>query len=323
MMDAATPSIIADAPADPSFEDVAAQVFGTDAPAEAPKEEPAKAAPEEPKPDPVAEKVAARIEIAKKVELRAAAAREEVRAARAEVDAKRAELDEMAKSVETFKAAKLSPSKALELLGMSPKEFLESLATEHEPSAIAARASQGAMGEVEKLRAELRAMQDAARDRDHQARVQENDSNYNAATAQFLEFVDTTPDKYPHLTAEYTPSELAQVARAAAEKHAPAYIAKFGEAPSDEILADYLEEQAAARVAALAERRARIGQKAQQPSQGVTSGVQSASQPDQGPSPRTLTSRAASEKAAVPPKWSQEAADEESLRILNAALKAG
>lgn len=307
-----------------SIAEAAALVFGTDAPVEPAEAEKPKEAPvvvEPPKVDPVAERVAQRIEIAKKVELRAAAARAEVANAKAEVEAKRAELEADLKTFESFKAAKLSPSKALELLGMTPKEFLESLATEHEPAAIAARAMQGTTSEVQKLQAKIEAMEKAAAEREEAARVAQLDSGYNEATQAFLAHVDAGTDKYPHLIAEYTPAELAQAARAAAEQHSRPYFEKFGEYPDDEVIAEYLEGQAKARAEALAERRARIGQKASLPSQGVSSGVLQAAQPDSGPSPRTLTSRVASEKAtAAPSGWSQEQADEESLRILQAAL---
>lgn len=310
-------------PSSPSIEEVAAQVFGVDAPTEVVEPEAAKAAPavaEPPKVDPVAEKVAQRIEIAKKVELRAAAARAEVANAKAEVEAKRAELEADLKTFESFKAAKLSPSKALELLGMTPKEFLESLATENEPAAVAARAMQGTTSEVAKLQAKIDAMEKAAAEREQAAKVAALDTNYNQATQAFLAHVDTSTEKYPHLIAEYTPTELAHAARAAADQHAAPYFEKFGTYPDDEVIAEYLEVQAKARAEALAERRARIG-KAPVPSKGVSSGDLQASQPDPGLSPRTLSSRVASEKAtAAPSGWSQEAADEESLRILNAAL---
>lgn len=311
--------------AGPSIEEIAAQVFGADAPpapvTEVPKEpEPAKV---EPPKDPAAERVSARLTVALRAEERAARSRAEIAAAKAEVDAQRAEVAEQLKVVESLKAAKLSPSKALEILGMSPKEFLESLATEHEPAAVAARAVQGTSAEVAELKAELAAMKKASEAREHASRRHEVESTYNAATQQFLAHVDSATDKYPHLIAEYTPEELASAARAAAEQHAEPYKAKFGEYPDDDVIAEYLEGQAKARAEALAERRARVGQKAPLLSASKTPGDLQVAQPATGPSPRTLTSRAASEKATAAKPWSQEAADEESIRILSAALKAG
>jgi hypothetical protein len=306
--------------AEPTIEQIAAQIFGEDAPVATEEAKPAEVVPDVPKPDPVAEKVSARLEIAKRAELRAAASRAELASAKAEVDAQRAEVAEKAKAVDAFMAAKLSPSKALELLGMSPKEFLESLATEHEPAAVAARAVAGTKSEVDELRAELKAMRDAALERERATQRQEADHGFNAATTQFLEFVDAAPEKYPHLIAEYTPAELAAAARETASTHSKPYFDKFGEYPSDDIIAQHLEDQAATRVQSLAERRARIGKPASAPSQGNSSGVLQVTQPEKGPSPRTLTSRAASEKASAPARQTQEDLDAECVRILQAGL---
>jgi hypothetical protein len=308
----------------PTIAEIAEQVFGADAPAipeAATEPEPAKVEP--PKPDPASEKVAARLTVALRAEERAARSRAELAAAKAAVEAKEAEVTEKLKTFEAFTAAKLSPSKALELLGLTPKEFLESLATEHEPAAVAARAVQGTTAEVAKLQAKIDAMEAAAAKREDDAKRREADSLYNEATQQFISHVDAAPDKYPHLIAEYTPSELASLAQRTVDAHAGPYREKFGEFPDDEVIAEFLEDQAKARAETLAERRARVGQKAQVPSEGKTPGDLQVAQPATGPSPRTLTSRTASEKATAQKPWSQEWADEESLRILHAALKTG
>lgn len=307
---------------EPSLDEVVAKVFGAPEATAAEPDKPAAPVVAAPK-DPATERVAARIAVAQRAELRAAKARQEHASAQAEIAAQRAEIAEQLKIVEALKGAKASPSKALELLGLSPKEFLESLATEHEPAAVAARAVQGTQGEVEQLKARLEAFEKAEKDRVEQVRAQRLDADYNDATKAFLAHVDAGADKYPHLHAEHTPQELASMARHTAEQHGRAFYEKYGEYPSDDILAEYLEEQAKARAEVLAERRARIGKSAPVPSQGKLSGVQQVAQPDPGPSPRTLTSRAASEKASSPSVWSQEWADQESLRILSASLKAG
>lgn len=311
--------------AGPSIQEVAEQVFGADAPpaeaTEAPKEpEPAKA---EPPKDPASEKVAARLTVALRAEERAARVRAEIAAEKAAIEKQRGEVSDLAKLAEQMRAAQNSPSKALELMGMTPKEFLETLATEHEPAAVAARAVKGTSDEVAKLQARLDAFEKAEKDREEASKRKAVDSEYDQATAAFISLVDAAPDKYPHLISEYTPSELARAAQVAAGQHAEAYKAKFGEYPDDDVIAEYLEDQAKARAEALAERRARVGQKAPVPSKGDSSGDLQVAQPATGPSPRTLTSRTASEKATAAKPWSQEWADEESLRILNAALKAG
>lgn len=309
----------------PSIEEVAAQVFGADAPptevTEAPPEpEPAKV---EPPKDPASEKVAARLTVALRAEERAARVRAEIAAEKAAIEKQRGEVSDLAKLAEQMRAAQSSPSKALELMGMTPKEFLETLATEHEPAAVAARAVKGTSEEVAKLQARLDAFEKAEKEREEQAKRKAVDTDYDQATAAFIEHVDAAPEKYPHLISEFTPSELAHAAQVAAGQHAEAYKAKFGEYPDDDVIAEYLEDQAKARAEALAERRARVGQKAPVPSKGDSSGDLQVAQPATGPSPRTLTSRTASEKATAQKPWSQEWADEESLRILNAALKTG
>ncbi len=166
-------------------------------------------------------------------------------------------------------------------------------------------------------------MKRAAAEREHAAIAQQSDAIYTAATQAAVESIDAAPEKYPHIIAEYTPAELAHALQNAAAQHGPAYKKKFGEYPTDEVIAEYLEDQARARAETLAERRARVGQKASVPSKGELPGDLQVAQPATGPSPRTLTSRAASEKATATKPWSQEWADEESLRILSASLKTG
>ena len=100
-------------------------------------------------------------------------------------------------------------------------------------------------------------------------------------------------------------------------------MAEHGSEPSDEVIAEALEERSVPRARVRSEWRARTGKNAPAPSTGTPSVDVRATQTDRGPSPRTLTSRAVSEKAAATPQWSQEAADEESLRILRAALSRG
>lgn len=319
------------APAEIPLEQVVDAVFGKDSPAEAPAGAGAPVSPPPagtPAADPAKDRVSAKIAAGLRAEKRAAEARREraeLETAKqrqaAEMEQLKAQIAEQVKTAEAFKAAKLSPSKALELLGTDGKTFLEGLVKENDPANVAARAVEGTNTEMEKLRAELKALTDAAKARDEAEKQRAHAEKYNAATQQFLEKVDAAPDKYPHLIAEYTAPELAAAARAAAAQHSKPYFDKYGEYPSDEMIAEYLEDQARARVEALAERRARVGQKAPPPSKGISSGDERAAQPDRGPSPRTLSSRQTSQRGSSPRPWSQEAADEESLRILSGAIK--
>jgi uncharacterized membrane protein YccC len=225
------------------------------------------------------------------------------------------------KLAEQMKAAKLSPSEALKLLGTDAKAFLENLAGENDPKKVAERMAQGTNSELEKVRAEIKALRDEQALREHQAKQAEAAEHYNAATRQFLESVDAAPEKYPHLIAEYTPAELAHAARDVAEKHGEAFFKKYGEHPNDDVIAEYLETQAQKRAEVLAERRARVGQKAPVPSKGEPSGDLRATQLDRGPSPRTLSSRQSSQRSNAPRPWTQEGADEESMRILEGSIK--
>lgn len=311
---------------------LAAEVFGEDAQpaaavAETPKAEP-------PKVEPAAEKVSARIIAAKRADLRAAEVRKELASQRAELDKGRSELAELAKVADQVKAAKLSPSKALELLGFDAKTFLESLATEHEPDAIAARAVAGTQSEVQKLQARIDAMEKAAEDAQKAARMKAADAEAQHAGTGFLEFVGTNAEKYPALVEVYTPRQIVnegfRILHEVIGKdregnpvsRLDAYMAEHGHPPDDDEIAEFLEQQAQPLAQERTEWRARIGQKAPAPSQGIPTGDQRAAQMVPGPSPRTLTSRAASEKATAPsPKMTQEQMDEESIRILNASFK--
>lgn len=319
-----------------TIEQIGARIFAEDVPPaiEAPPAPVEPAA--EPAKDPVAERASARILANHRAEMRAAKLRADIAAEKAAVDAQRGEVGELAKLAEAVKAAKGSPSKALELLGMSPKEFLETLATEHEPEAVARRAVEGTQTEVQKLQARIDAMEAADRERQRQALIREARAEEHKAGSGFVEFIAANADKYPNLVEDMTPQDFVQAGYAML--HRPLrttpqgkvvtvldqYMAdNGGETPSDEEIAEALDKQAAPRVQARSEWRARLGKNAPPASTATPSVDVRATQMDRGPSPRTLTSRAASEKAAAVPVWTQEAADEESLRIIQAAFRAG
>jgi hypothetical protein len=290
---------------------------------------------DEPAKAPEAERVSARILAAKRAEIRAAKERAELASQRAEVESQRTAIAEQAAQVEALKAAKLSPSKALELLGMSPKEFIESLATEHEPATVARRAVGETQTEIQKLRAELQEMRDAAQAREKAIRDQETARDYDAATVEFLDFVGKNHTKYETLVADFSDAEIAQAAKSCLDEHVGkdsngrpvtrlrAFMAEHdGRPPSDDEIAEFLEHRAAQRRQSRSAWHQRVGLGAQ-PSQGAPNGQTAATQTDRGPGPRTLTSREASVRASADKPWSQESADEESLRILAAAMRAG
>lgn len=305
---------------EPSIEEIAARVFGNSVSEGEPVESPAPEVAPEPAKAPEAERVSARIIAAKRADMRAAQARAEIAAQRAELEKRRAEVEEQAKVVDALREAKLSPSKALEILGMSPKEFLETLANEHEPEVVAKRAMSSALTETEKLRVELAELKRAMAEREREQQNATVEAGAAQAKEAFLEHVSSKAEAYPHTVEEFTPEEIVSLGWKLASEHARPYFERFGVYPDDEVIAEELERQAKQRAEQRTAWRSRIGGNANQPSKGTT-GQQRATQSGTGPSPRTLTSRLASEKATAAPKWSQEQADEESLRILNAALK--
>ncbi len=307
-----------DEPAKPADDDLASK-------------EPAKV--EEPVKDERAEKVATRIALAKRAELRAAKERHELNTARAEHQKREADMSERAKQLDALDAAKLSPSKLLELYGKSPKEFLESLANEHEPEAVAKRAAAGTITEVQKLQARIDAMEAADRQRVAQQEHAEVQRATQESGDEFTEHVAANAEKYPALVETMTPAEFVHAAFAALDAvvgkdasgrpvtRLQAYRTEHdGQVPTHDEIAEFLEYEAQPRLKARGEWRARYGQKAQPPSEG-THGQAVATPTDPGPGPRTLTSRDASIKASAPKPWSQDAADEESLKILRAAMR--
>lgn len=312
------------------FNDVVEQVFGKDSPAEA------SPSPETPTPQvpqagekvgaPADERLSAKIAAGLRAEKRAAEARraDQERAANhqrelAAIEQRRAAVEADLKLAEQLRAAKASPSKALEMLGYQPKTFFETLASENEPAAVAQRAVSVEQAEREKLAAEVKALKEE-REKERlaheQARYQQN---VHGLQQKFVEHVASS-EAYPHLVAEFTAEEIAAQAWQLAKEHTPAYVKKFGEPPSDEVIAEHLESLARARAEKRAAWHAQIGRDVPK-ARAAEPGEQRASQSERGPSPRTLSSRQTGQRSAAPRPWSQEAADEESLRILRGAIK--
>lgn len=291
---------------------------------------PSKDAPTAPADEPVTERVTAKIAAGLRAEKRAAEARreraefEQVKARElAALEAQKAAVAADLRLAEQIKAAKLSPSKALELLGVDGKTFLTNLATENDPAAIAARAVSAEQTEREKLAAEVAALNKKLQDREQAEVVSRVTAESVQAQRAFLEHVATKAETYPNTIEEFTPREIVERGWKLAEQHSAAYFKKFGEYPTDDVIAEQLEREATARAAERADNawRERIGKSAPKPRQGEPTGDVRAAQPDRGPSPRTLSSRTTSQRGSAPRPWSQEAADEESLRILNGAIK--
>lgn len=269
--------------------------------------------------DPKTERVSARIAAARRAEIRAAQERDRIKAERAEIERMRAEVSELAKVAEQAKLAKTSPSKLLELAGLDPKSFLEALATETEPASVAKRVASESLSEVEKLKAELAAERDAMRREREALTAAQRERHLREAqattTQQFVNHVAESAEKYPHLVAEFTPEEIAERGWSVAMQHAEAYKARFGDYPDDEVIAEFLEQQAKERAEKRNAWRERIGQRATPPSKGKP-GDAGAGQSVKANVPRTLTNGAASQKSTAPKDWSEKDAIEEAKRII-------
>lgn len=275
--------------------------------------------------EPPAEKVSARILASRKAEMRQAEERRALAAERESVAAERKAAAEAKAQADAFAAAKMSPSKALELLGMSPKEFLESLATEHEPEAVAKRAMVGTQTEVQKLAAELAAIK-AEREQERQAlRHRETQEITTREGDAFAEFVAAQAEKFPALVETWTPDQFVREALTCLEEPVAKtrdgrvvtrldwFQQEQGRIPSNEEIAEFLEQRAQPAFQKRSAWRERIGKSAPVPSQGV-SAIQG--QPVMAAKPRTLTNGASATNASAPKPWSQADADAESIRII-------
>lgn len=294
------------------------------------KSEPAEGEPavvEPPKVVPPAEKVSARIIASRKAEIRQAEERRAIAAERQAVEADRKASTEAKAQAEAFAAAKMSPSKALELLGMSPKEFLESLATEHEPEAVTKRAMAGTQTELQKLAAELASLK-AERQAERNAReLADVNREVDTHAAAFVEEVADNAAKYPALCETWTPDQfvaeglkaldtvVAKDARGLPVTRLQAYMRDSGgEPPTNEEIADLLEKLAQPAYQKRNAWRERLGKSAPVPSQGVhvTQG-----QPVMAAKPRTLTNGHSAVNASAPKGELTEAeARAESIRLI-------
>lgn len=280
---------------------------------------------EPPKAEPQAEKVSARIIASRKAEMRQAEQRRADAAERETLATERKASAEAKAQADAFTAAKMSPSKALELLGMSPKEFLESLATEHEPEAVAKRATVGVQSEVQKLQSRIDAMEAERRQERQTAAHRETQDATQREGEAFAEEVASNAEKYPALCETWTPDQfVGEALRCLEEPVAKTrdgrsvsrlewFQSEQGRIPSNEEIAEFLEQRAQPEFQKRSAWRERIGKSAPVPSQGV-SAIQG--QPVMAAKPRTLTNGASAINASAPKAWSQSDADAESVRIL-------
>lgn len=325
-----------EAPAPVSFEEAAKSVFGDGAtpPAETAPETPADdktAETEAPPPDPKAERIASRIAAAKRAELKAAQERHEIKAEKEALAREKAALEAQAAR---YKLLEEDPVRAFEELKLDPKTFLEKLAGEHKPENVQAKELAALKAEIAAMREERTKEIETAKQREAR---QQSEHAWTEASRGFVEFVQEESEKYPHLVSEFTEGEAVSAAERVLLEvvghdpqgrpvtRADAYLHQFGEYPDNDVIAEHLDLLAKQRAEARQNSAwAKRGQAPISGSQPLSNGDPNPKSPpvNRGSSPRTLTSRAASEKAtSLSKQWTQEAADEESLRILEAALR--
>lgn len=219
-----------------------------------------------------------------------------------------------------------SPTKLLELADSDPKEFLEKLANENEPDALIERIRNEFRSEIEGYKKELESIRKAQEEREIRAQRQQHELMVKQAQDAFVESVAKEVEKYPFLTDEFTPDEIAQRGYNVVQEFVQKFGAQYGrepyqdEMPSDSEVAEYLEAQAKSRYESKQAWRQRIGKAAPQ-SVDFRPGDKQPKPTVKADVPRTLTSRAASSKTVKPKEWTQEGADEESLAYLTEALK--
>lgn len=319
-------------PVAPTLEQVAAEVWGSDASTSPAAGEPEKLdgsvevkAPESPK-DPKDERVGSRIAAAKKAEQRAERERIEIRQQKEAQERRQTELDAREK---TLRLIEEDPVRFFEVAKVDPKKFLDKLAGDYKPENLTNK-------ELADLRAEVTQLREQATQRDQatqqaQARAQA-DGAWKEASASFVAHVGEQAEKYPHLTEEFTEDQATEkayevltetVGRDAQGRpisRAEAYRRQYGEYPDHDVVAEYLDALAKQSIESRSKSAWRKRGDGAAPA-GQAHGETKPVPPVKGTSPRTLTSRDASQRSAAPKPWSQEAADEESIRILEAAFR--
>lgn len=314
-------STAVETPAEPATIDpkVVEEVFGPEPEKKPGEGEKSDETPESAEPDPKVERVAKRITAAKRAEIAAARSREALRRERDEVEARAREL---ASREARIRLIEEDPVRFFEETKTDPREFLSKLAGETDPTKLVEKKITAIEAELRRERAERQRIEHAVEQR---ARAVAAEGDWQHATKVFVEHVTTNAEKFPNLVEEFTDAEAVQEAFSALSEvvghdrsgqpvtRAEAYKIQFGEYPDDDTIAEFLDERAKARLEAREKSvwRKRTGQETAK------------TPPDHRGSPRTLTSRTGSQKGSGPRAWSQEAADEESLRLLRGAIREG
>jgi hypothetical protein len=315
---------VTEAPKSMSLEEAALEVFGAP-PDDAPKAEPVEeaAAVEEVKPEPVSPKIIA----AKRAEAKAAKERAELRAQREEQVRKDEELTQrelQAKLIEED-PARYFEIKKLGAAGI--RAHLEKLAGTNAPEAIADKKLTAHEERIAQLEAELK----SKREQEQQAL---DARGRHVAATEFVRHVGEAADKYPALTKEFTENEAVGLAFSELRRviahdksgkpitRVEAYFAEHGEYPNHDVIAEFLEQIAQKRIEARSKSAwGKRGDALDSASQAA--GQQKQVPPVKGTSPRTLTSRDASQRPTPPRtgEMTQEELDAECIRMLEATKR--
>jgi hypothetical protein len=331
MTDAAQTTTTAEAPSAGSFSaEEIADVFGPAAVPEAPapeaKEVPA-AAESEPKDKGVSDRIAA----AMKAEKRAAELRAKNERKEKELGEREAALKPTAEEIALFQD---DPAAFIAKKGWTEKQvasFLDKLAGTYKPEAVAEKKLTTLEQELADVKAKLAAKEQAEEAAKLTAQQRHAESEAGKA---FIGHIVSDVQKYPHLTEVYANDAevvaagfevLTQIVGKDAEgkpvTRVQAFMAQHGRGPTDQELAEHLDAVAKAKIEARSKASWRQGSAANQAGQAA-SGESKVPQA-KGTSPRTISRADTSIRAAAPRSaaWSQEQADEESLRILERAMK--
>lgn len=324
-------------PSGPTIAEAAAEVFGTDAVVTPIVETEAvlevantETNTEAEVEDPKAARIGARVSAAVRAERKATAERNELRAERERHEQAKAGLDAREKRIRLIEE---DPIKAFAELKLDPKTFLEKLSGEYKPEAIASKEVAALTAKVTELEQQAKSRETAENNAKARAQV---DQAWSDASSAFITHVAAQPEKYPNLCEQFTEAEATELAYAKLTEvvgrtrdgkpltRSEAYRAQHGDYPDDEVIAEFIDGIAKQRVESKAKSgwRKQGERPASQLSESSPNGDQKPVPPVKGTIPRTLTAREASTRAAAPKPWSQEAADEESIRLIQAGLKA-
>lgn len=269
-------------------------------------------------------RVARRLEVAARAEMRARQKEIELAKKHEELAAKEAEVAELLKKYEPLKSGDII--EGMKAVGINPREALERMASEPE-------VQNPVLSEVQKLEARLEAMAKKAEEAEAKARaIEEQRANemraqrVSAAKNDFVNFIADNASQYPSISTELMPDEIISLAseeiRAYETWHKAEYPGVPVPVPTDEAVAKVIETRAKEIADKRREWRERVNGAKQQPGSGnVSSDAGAGAQVSKRPNtPRTLTNGDASQRASAPAELTAEQEREQLLKMLEGAI---